>query len=894
VPTKTQTVTVALLGPPRLERDGRAVSVDTRKAVALVAYLALAGRPVAREEVAALLWPESDHARARAALRRTLSSLQSALDGAGVVVQGDTLALDGSVRTDVDEFRRLAAAGELREAADAFRGDFLAGFALRDSAEFDEWQLASADELRRELAAVLERLVASLGTSDEAVARARRWLELDPLHEPAHRALMELYAARGDRNAALRQYRECVATLERELGVEPLEETTALYEAIREDRAAREIVAPRAAPRTSAALPLVGRTDELRALREAYSSVGADGRLVVVGGEPGIGKTRLASDFCDETRASGAVVLRARCHADEDRLAFGTIIELLRAARDAPGLSDLPLTTLAEASRLLPDLAPDAPAPVSLDSPAARRRLFDAIGDVLTAACSGSLPGVVFVDDVHWADASSIEAIGFLVRRLEGRPVCLLLTWRTEEVPPAHPLRRSFAAAARDGRATGITLGRLSIEHVTELIRASGADESALSQGLFEESAGVPFFLSEYLRAGLGETALPAGVRDLLASRVEGLSGRAVQVLTAAAVIGRPFDPDIVREVGGRSPDETAAAVDELAAHGLLAADGDHYDFTHPKLRDYAYEAATAARRRLVHARAGAAFARRARRHPELAAIAAHHLERAGRDSEAADQYLRAAEHARGLFANTEALAHYRSALALGGSSLHEPVGDLLTLQGSYREAIASYEAAAAFDPSPAIERKLGEVHHRLGDWDAADAHYAEAGDDACVLADRSLNAHRAGRLNDARALARRALKAARDDRALAQAHNVSGIVASHVGARDEAVEHLEASLALAEKLDDPSAIVAALNNLALSIEDADRALALEQRALDLCARIGDRHREAALHSNLADLLRAAGRDDEAVEHVKASAAIFVDVGDPDELRPEVWKLVEW
>src|SRR5581483_2378079 len=165
---RTKTVTVRLLGSPELEVDGRLATVDTRKAVALIAYLALAGRPVAREEVAAVLWPESDHSRARAALRRTLSSLQSAVSGVGV--QGDTLALDAGVRTDVDEFRRLAAAGDLREAAAAFRGDFLAGFALRDSAEFDEWQLATADVLRRELAGVLERLVGRLGSSDEAIA----------------------------------------------------------------------------------------------------------------------------------------------------------------------------------------------------------------------------------------------------------------------------------------------------------------------------------------------------------------------------------------------------------------------------------------------------------------------------------------------------------------------------------------------------------------------------------------------------------------------------------------------------------------------------------------------------------------------------------------------------
>jgi DNA-binding SARP family transcriptional activator len=892
---KTVTVSVRLLGPPRLELDGRAVAVDTRKALALVAYLALARRPVARDEVAAVLWPESDHVRARAALRRTLSSLQSALGGHGLVVEGDTLALDaGAARTDVAEFRMLAVGGTtdaLSAAAAVYGGDFLAGFALRDSAEFDEWQLASSDELRRDLASVLERLTDALGASDDALRYARRWLDLDPLHEPAHRALMRIYAGRGDRASALRQYRECVAVLERELGVEPLEETTALYEAIREDKAARAVSRVPAAAAAAPLLPLVGRDDDVRALRAAYSSISGDGRLIVVGGEPGIGKTRLASEFCDEVSARGGVVLAARCHPDEERLAFGTIVELLRDARERPGLRQAPAGALGESARLVPELAPEAPARVPLDSPAARRRLFDAIADVLAAACAGPVPGVVLVDDAHWADASSVDAIGFLVRRLAGRPMCVVLTWRTEEVPPAHPLRRAFAAASRDARATGMTLARLSQQDVTDLLRASGGDAD-MSRTLFEESAGVPFFVTEYLSAvGTGD-ALPSGVRDLLASRVERVGRSAAQVLAAAAVVGRPFDLELVRAASGRSPDETAAAVDDLVAHGLLAAVGDLYDFTHPKLRDYAYESATHARRRLVHGRAGAAFARRARRRPDLAAIAARHLERAGRDEEAADLYVTAGDHARSVFANAEALAHYRSALGLGhpdAASLHETVGDLLTLQGAYRDAIASYETAAALGDTAEIERKLGGVHHRLGDWDAADAHYAEAGDGARVLADRSLNAHRAGRDDDARALVREALKVAADDRSLAQAHNVSGIVTG-------SVDDFEASLALAEKLDDPSAIVAALNNLALALQSQDprRARQLEERALELCARIGDRHREAALHSNLADLLRADGQSEEAMHHIKASAALFAGVGSPDELQPAIWKLVEW
>jgi tetratricopeptide (TPR) repeat protein len=195
-----------------------------------------------------------------------------------------------------------------------------------------------------------------------------------------------------------------------------------------------------------------------------------------------------------------------------------------------------------------------------------------------------------------------------------------------------------------------------------------------------------------------------------------------------------------------------------------------------------------------------------------------------------------------------------------------------------------------------------------LGDYEAADLLYTEALDAlgesdlaqrARLLADRSLTAHRRGRTDEAQDLAAEALRDAEtagDARALAQAHNIAGILASHRGDLGAARAHIEASVALSEKLSDPVATAAALNNMALILKGAEieNALRFAQRALDLCARVGDRHREAAMHSNLADLLRAAGRDEEAMGHLRLSAAIFADVGEPDELRPEIWKLVEW
>jgi DNA-binding SARP family transcriptional activator len=212
-------LSIALLGSPAIDVDGRPLEVDTRKATALLAYLAIEGRPLRRDTIASLLWPENDPERARAALRRTLATLRSALGGRWLETSREVVALGGDgIRLDVAELRRLLAecathghaASEtcprcfepLRAAAALDRGPFLAGFGLRDSTEFDDWQQLTADQLSRELGGVLDRLAdaqAASGDHEHSIATALRRLALDPLHEPAHRRLIASYAAAGDR-----------------------------------------------------------------------------------------------------------------------------------------------------------------------------------------------------------------------------------------------------------------------------------------------------------------------------------------------------------------------------------------------------------------------------------------------------------------------------------------------------------------------------------------------------------------------------------------------------------------------------------------------------------------------------------------------------------------------
>lgn len=232
-PTKPGRLRVSLLGPPRIERAGEPIEPETRKATALLAYLAVTGRAEGRDRLAALLWPDSDEERARGAFRRTLSTLRTVLGGEHLMTDGVRVALEREgLDCDVHRFHALIAAGRLAEAVDTYTGDLLSGFSLRDSVEFDEWQSAESEALRRELAGILERLAHEERDNARAIEHARRWLSVEPLNEAAHRALMRLYARSGDRAAALRQYRECARVLDRELGIASHRDTIALRDAI--------------------------------------------------------------------------------------------------------------------------------------------------------------------------------------------------------------------------------------------------------------------------------------------------------------------------------------------------------------------------------------------------------------------------------------------------------------------------------------------------------------------------------------------------------------------------------------------------------------------------------------------------------------------------------------
>lgn len=321
-----------LLGSPQIECDGRPTDTDRRKAIALLAYLAVTAVPHTRDTLATLFWPDSEQSRALAYLRRALWEVNNMVGEGWLEISRDHIALrrDADVWLDVAVFRALLAEGSqtaVSQAIDLYRGDFMAGFSLRDCPDFDEWQYFQAEALRREFGAALEtwaEQLAGQGEVETAVTYAQQWLNLDPLNEAAHRQLMRLYAQSGRRSAAIRQYRQCAQRLQEALDVSPEPETTALYEALKTGEFAHEppsfpqpIITFPHDPATAVGqmatgqlplhnlpllpTPFVGRRhllDELGHLLQKPQH-----RLVTLVGPGGMGKTRLAIQLAQEQRA---------------------------------------------------------------------------------------------------------------------------------------------------------------------------------------------------------------------------------------------------------------------------------------------------------------------------------------------------------------------------------------------------------------------------------------------------------------------------------------------------------------------------------------------------------------------------------------------------------------
>ncbi len=710
---------------------GAAVSL-TKKAQALLAYLGI--RPSQshpRDKLAALLWGERSDEQARGGLRHALFVLRRALASAHpppLRIEGQTLALNPvGVEVDVVTFEHRVAEGTpqaLEQAAELYRGDLLLGFTVNEPL-FEEWLVAERERLREMALEALARLLAhqtkAAGT-ERAIQTAVRLLGLDPLQEAVHRTLMRLYARQGRRGAALKQYQVCVSALQRELGTKPEAETRQVYQELlmrsaemeeapdaRVDDRSRSARKARPAPPDlpAAETPLFGREVELGRLRALLGeAVRGHGHVATVVGEAGIGKTRLISTLVADALSQGCRVLMGRCHESDSILSFGPWVDACRSGEvsaDEEILGALHPMRRAELTRLLPE-AGMAGLPPASDS---ALPLFESVAELVEQVAARQ-PLVLVLEDVHWADEMSLRLLTFVSRRIPACMALLVTTARDEELADSSNARRTLEALTRGPQATPITLSPLSRADTVLLVRALtrvGTDARSVArveEHIWAMSEGNPFVAVEAMRAldekTLCESAhgapdgstLPASVRDLVAQRLDRLSGPSQDLAAAAAVIGRRFDFSLLAFVARVDERDAAATVEEMVRHHVLQAVGNELDFTHDRVREVAYGRLLPPRRRLLHCAVAEALeaAPLADRPDERIEQLAHHALR-GELREKAVHYLRQAGEK----------AAARSALADARVWFEQALGALEALPESRSVLEEAFEVRLALRP---------------------------------------------------------------------------------------------------------------------------------------------------------------------------------------------------
>lgn len=716
---------LGLLGPPRLTVAGGAVAPGARKAIALLAVVALEGRST-RAKLATLFWPDLDANSARRNLRRELHRLRAAGAAAVWREDGETLSLAPQVQVDVHHFAQALDRGDLDLALSTYRGALLDGFDLADAGAFDAWAAAERERLAQRFRDAVQAQVAlheAAGRWRDALACQLRLVD-DELPQEAHcRTAMRLHGLLGEREAALQLFERFRRRLGRELGLRPMPETLALA-----DRFRRGDLASATAPAADdgpvapafdfdAALPFTGRADALAAVQAGL----ADGHTVWLLGDPGIGKTRLAREAA--AGRGGCVWVAAR---DGDaELPYATLTRLLRERLDARALAGLPAWVQRDLAHLLPELGP-ATGPLVGD--ADRQCLHTAATEALQRHWPHDARNVVF-DDWHAADPATLtwwaqaRATGALGTRH-------IVTARDVQMPA--PLRASLDADQSGGRDVTIVVGPLGVDAVAQWLGHPSADTLAVR--LQQATGGHPYYLQETLRhlvqtgwlqrtaQGLWQASMatdavvpvPPSVGHAVQARLVTLDDGTRRLLEAASLAGGSFDAADLAGTTALTDFEQVTALEQACAARLLEHDAaGALRFTHALLARSLAERLSPERRRLLHRRLAVA---RERRGASPAQIAGH-LEGAGAARAALRWRLAAAAAAEAVAAHAQALLEYDAALATGPSP---PQATLIRLRraaalqrlGCMAEAEAALtaaedEAVAAGDGTGAVTARL-------------------------------------------------------------------------------------------------------------------------------------------------------------------------------------------
>jgi DNA-binding SARP family transcriptional activator/tetratricopeptide (TPR) repeat protein len=764
-----------ILGPLEVIHDGRAVPVGgSRERAVLALLLASANRVVSAERLADDLWCGRPPERAAHSLQVFVSRLRKALreaGGDGIVVTRPPgyVAEIPPERLDAGRFETLVAAGRLQagkgtpEQASATLREALALWRGPALAEVADAPVARAEAARLEdarLAATEERIDADLacGRHGELTAELDVLTRQHPLRERLWGQRMVALYRSGRQVEALRAFQDLRRFLADQVGLEPSPALASLETAILRQASYIDWQPPvpeplslgdgvkAASPVFAARTPYVGREAERAELaRLLDGAVAGRGALALVGGEPGVGKTRLTEEVGADATARGFRVLVGRCYEIEGAPPYVPFVEILEEAlAAAPSPEDFRALLGEEApevARLLPRLRrlfPDIPPPLELPPEQERHYLFNSLRDVVARAAAAR-PLFLVLEDLHWADDGTLLLVEHLAERLPRLAVLAVGTYRDTEVTPEHRLARPLESLLRERRAQRMGLQRFAVDGVAALLRAlSGQDPPpSLVEAVHAETQGNPFFTEEVFKhlaeegrlfdedgrfrpePVIGELDVPESLRLVLGRRLERLGGNGRRALSAAAVVGRAFTYELLEALGEVPPDVLLDVLDEAEGARLVAPlsddpGEDRLLFSHELIRQTLLSGLSQPRRRRLHLRVADTLEQLyADRLDEQASEIAHHLTRAGSVAERGRllRYLTlAGRQAMRTAGYEDALRHFEQAVSMS-------------------EAAEPAERPELFAGRAAALRSLGRLEDGLPDWDAALRHYEAVGD---------------------------------------------------------------------------------------------------------------------------------------------------------------------
>src|SRR6266581_615336 len=847
---------IFLLGRFEVARGERFLhaSVWTRhKAAALLQRLAFEQR-LLKEQAIEFLWPEQDPTTGANNLYRTLHALRQTLDmalGTGMseatfAFHDGVLTLADNVWVDAAAFESLAQSNDQADLIRALRlytGDFL------PDERYAEWTLVPRAALTRKLREVRLRLATQAREEQryhEAITLLTPLLTHDPADELVHRELMALYALAGRRHEALRQYQACVEALAAELDVPPDQETTALYASIVSGnltpppfrlQPALTTPAPMVPDRENE-VPLVGRQSDLETLlRQLQPASQSGGHVLLLAGDSGVGKTRLALEALRTLSATGATMLLGTAYEQEGKIPYQPFIEAFDrylAEHQRPP-EEHPITHFKR---------------LGVSDPQREQwALFNATVTFLLRLAA-QRPVVLLIDDLHAADETSLQLFHHVARQTRAAPVTLLATYRTDSVAPlTAPFGTLLNALYQAHLSETLNLAPLVKSGVASMIAflLGGQVSLSLLEAMFAITEGNPFFVQEITRLVLKsgqvearegpwqlkpgvELAVPTGLAGLLRERISRLGSPIETALKTAAVVGREFRFDVLRQLVALSEAELLDALDVALGSHLLEETADGYSFHHPLTRRTLYEALSRERRMLVHTRTAEAIEEAYEGRPEglfssVEALAFHYEHSTSRDR-ALPYLLQSGGKAAGLYAFEVAMSYFERALALMDEcKVDDSARRWMILQalgwwgfilGDTLRAIAHIEQALASLPG---------LKWQPGGRDEARLHQIAA----LMLMNAGKMAAAESHLQTA--LAR--IEEQEDAEEYAYAYYNFALFYWHQGEFQQTLEAAQKSLAIAERIGDSLSLARAYEMLALachSLGEWQRGLDFEQQ----------------------------------------------------------------